>query len=532
MIWPHWIMLPIALPLMTGALLTVLGPRLAHWQTWISGASATAGLGIAIMLLGQANTGEIQAYLVGNWAAPFGISLALDRLAALMVVLTSIVGLAAHIYATGGDSTRGRHFHALLQFQLMGLNGAFLTADLFNLFVFFEVLLIASYGLLLHGGGTARLKAAVHYVGFNLAGSALFLIAVSLLYGLTGTLNMADLAQRLPQLPPDRSQLIQVAALLLLVVFSVKAALLPLYFWLPATYGAASAPVAAFFAIMTKVGVYAILRVTTLIFGADAGAAAMVASPWLPGLALATLFLGAVGAVSAPNLRALVGNVVVASAGTLLLAVGLAQLDTIAAGLFYLVNSTVVAAGVFLLADQILAARARYAPGEPSQLWEAVPMGQARVPLGILFFVLAAASAGLPPLAGFLGKALLLQAAMATPWAHAVVAVVLGSSFLMLIAFSRAGSLLFWKTSTTRTGLTQHPWEWKAGHLVSLLGLLAVVIACAIGAGPLAQYTAKTAAQLLQPQDYRDAVMGAQPVPAAQDVRRELRERIEAGGKK
>ncbi len=239
----------------------------------------------------------------------------------------------------------------------MGLNGAFLTADLFNLFVFFEVLLIASYGLLLHGGGAARLKAAIHYVGFNLAGSALFLVAVALLYGITGTLNMADLAQRVAALGPDQAALVRAAALLLIVVFGVKAALLPLYFWLPDTYRAASAPVAALFAIMTKVGVYCVARVTTLIFGDDAGVATDVADPWLPWLAIGTLALAALGTLAAVRLRTLVSYLVIASAGTLLLAIGLGSAATLSAALFYLVNSTLVAAALFLLVDSIASGR-------------------------------------------------------------------------------------------------------------------------------------------------------------------------------
>ena len=198
---PHAVVLPIVLPLMTGALLLLLQGRWPRLVPMLAGASCLVGLLVAFTLLHQADTGMVQTYLLGNWAAPFGISLVLDRLSALMVLLTAGIGCIALLYALGGDSKRGRHFHSLLQFQLMGLNGAFLTADLFNLFVFFEVLLIASYGLLLHGGGAQRLKASIHYVAFNLTGSALFLIAVSLLYGLTGTLNMADLADKLPALP-------------------------------------------------------------------------------------------------------------------------------------------------------------------------------------------------------------------------------------------------------------------------------------------------------------------------------------------
>ncbi|MFN7309491.1 MAG: proton-conducting transporter membrane subunit, partial [bacterium] len=325
---------PIVLPLVAGAALLLLERHRPGWVPVLSLAAVLALLAIDLRLLAIAATGEVQAYLLGNWRAPFGIALALDRLAALMLLLTAVVALAALLYARGGDERRGPHFHALFQIQLMGLNGAFLTADLFNLFVFFEVLLIASYGLLLHGAGAARLRASLHYVTFNLTGSALFLIAVATLYGVTGTLNMADLADRIEWAGPDNAALIQAAGLLLLVVFSVKAALLPLYFWLPDTYAAASAPVAALFAIMTKVGVYAIARMYTLVFGESGGVAADLAQPWLPWLAMGTLLLAAIGALAAVQLRGLIAYLVVASAGMLLLALGLGTDQTIAAALF------------------------------------------------------------------------------------------------------------------------------------------------------------------------------------------------------
>jgi multicomponent K+:H+ antiporter subunit D len=538
--WSDLIILPIVLPLMTGALLILAEQKASRLPAFLAAAGSLAGLVVALLLLDRALTGNVQAYLLGNWAAPFGIALALDRLSALMVLLTSVIGCITLLYAMGGDARRGRHFYSLLQFQLMGLNGAFLTADLFNLFVFFEVLLIASYGLLLHGAGAARLKASIHYVSFNLVGSALFLIAASLLYGLTGTLNLADLAQRVPLVAPDRTLLVQSAGLLLVVVFSVKAALLPLYFWLPATYSAASAPTAALFAIMTKVGVYAILRVSTLIFGVTGGSAAFVTSPWLEFLAIGTLMLGAVGALAAKNLRAMIGNVVVASAGTLLLSVALGRPDTVAAGLLYLVNSTLVAAALFLLADRVRASRGRANDDfqDPT-----VSLGGGTIEhqnvasppifLGVLFFIFAVGAAGLPPLAGFLGKAMLLQAAGQTAGAGWIVAAILASSLLLMIAFAKSGSLLFWKplqtdavpdtgrTNPSRaTVLPSHP-----AHHASLAILLALLVACAVFAGPISRFTQETSAQLFERQSYIAAVMQGRPLPAAIDVRREMRER-------
>ncbi len=515
----HGPVLPVVLPLAAGALLTLLeSARSAALRTWAPRVSMAATLALAVLallLLGRASSGGVQAYLVGNWPAPFGIALALDRLGALMVLLAALVACGALVYALGGDAARGRHFHALFQFQLMGLNGAFLTADLFNLFVFFEVLLAASYGLLLHGRGAGqrqRLQAAVHYVTFNLAGSSLFLIALGLLYGVAGTLNMADLAVKLTTLPRDDMRLAQAGALLLLTVFAVKAALLPLYFWLPDTYAAASAPVGALFAIMTKVGVYAVLRVTTLIFGAE------LAGSFLSTLALATLALAAVGALAATRLRGLVAYLVVASAGTLLLAAGLGTVGTLAAGLFYLVNSTLAAALWFLLADRIAAARGG------SDLLQPRPLGGRWAALGSAFFIAAVAVAGVPPLAGFMGKALLLQAAGTSALGPWIVAGVLASSLAVMVALARAGSTLFWKSEQGGVPAA----DTSPAHAAAVAVLLGAVLTVAGAAGPISAYAGATARQLLQRQGYIDAVMAAQPVPAAWDVRREMRERGDA----
>ncbi len=520
----HEVVLPIVLPLVAGTALLLLEKVASRWVPVVSALAVAVGVALAALLVRQADHGVVQAYLVGNWAAPHGIALALDRLSALMLLVTSLVAAASLTYALARDDRRhdspSRHFHALFQFQLMGLNGAFLTADLFNLFVFFEVLLAASYGLLLHGATRERLKASVHYVIFNLTGSALFLVAVSLLYALAGTLNMADLAVKLPQLAADNQRLAQSALLMLLVVFAVKAALLPLYFWLTDTYASASAPTAALFAVLTKVGVYAIVRATTLFVPAGLVTGA---SPLLTMLALATLVLAAVGALAALRLRTLVAYLVVASAGTLLLAVGLGNERGLAAGLFYLVPSTLVASAWFLLADRIATARGgsdSLQPGQHLVDW---------APLGIGFFVAAVAVAGVPPLAAFMGKALLLQAAGTTPWAVWVVAGVLASSLMVMVALARAGSVLFWERgSGPAVGLpdcAQDPSGRPGLARAASVGALAAVVLCAVAAGPIAHYTAATAAQLFAPQGYIKAVLGAQPIPAMIDVRREMRER-------
>jgi multicomponent K+:H+ antiporter subunit D len=517
----HLIVAPIVLPLVAGALCALLGPRAPRFTAALSLAATLGLLAVAVTLMRQASSGVVQPYLLGNWDAAFGIALVLDRLSALMLVLTALVALISLLYALAGDHRRGAHFHALFQFQLMGLCGAFLTADLFNLFVFFEVLLSASYGLMLHGHGAGqreRLKATVHYVIFNLAGSALFLIAVSLLYGITGTLNMADLSLRLAALPPENAALAQAAALMLLVVFAVKAALLPLYFWLPDAYASATAPVAALFAIMTKVGVYAIARTTTLLFAE--GATAQVFTPVLPALALATLVLAAVGVLAARRLRGLVAYLVVGSAGTLLLCIGLATRDSVAAGLFYLANSTLVAAAWFLIADRVANARAS---GDALLNPTALARG-GWAPLGIAFFIAAVAVAGMPPLAGFFGKALLLQAAGDTAWAAWSVALVIGSSLGVIVGLARAGSSIFWKPGAA---LSAAPSPHHALHTSAIVLGLSLVAGASAFARPLSAYTDAAASQLFERGAYIQAVLGARPVPPAYDVRREMRERGE-----
>lgn len=519
----HLPILPVVLPLLAGIVLLALRNRSLALQRGVSLLAALALIPLAIALAQTAADGTHLVYALGNWVAPYGIVLVVDRLAAWMLLTTALLAVFALLYAIRGSDTQGRHFHVLFQLQLFGLNGAFLTGDLFNLFVFFEILLLASYGLLLHGGGRLRVKAGLHFVVINLVGSTLFLFAVGTLYGVAGTLNMADLAVKLTATPADNLPLVQSAGLLLFSVFALKAALLPLYLWLPAAYAHTSAPVAALFAIMTKVGAYSILRVYSLMFGDDAGPVANLLDPWLVPLALVTLALGMLGAVASTTLRQQAAYLVVASIGSLLLAFGLGTRDAIAAGLYYLPHSVFAAAALFLLADLISRAR-----GEFADRFESGPeMPGARV-LGGLFFVVAVAVAGLPPLSGFLGKFMLLKAALASPLMPWVWSVVLVTGLIGMIALARSGSLLFYRThsphdappASAHSGsesLRAHgPASLTAptnAALAPVAGLLLLVAGLVIWAGPLSDYASATAAQLLHPQPYIDAVLGAAPRP-------------------
>jgi multicomponent K+:H+ antiporter subunit D len=304
----HLLVAPVLLPLATAALMLLLGEGRRHLKAVANVLSTALGLAIAVSLLVGVAQREAPAafgvYLPGNWPVPFGIVLVADRLSALMAVLTGCVGLASLLYALARWQHAGVYFHVLFQLQLMGLYGAFLTADLFNLFVFFEVLLAASYGLLLHGGGGERVRAGLHYIAINLVASLLFLIGVAVLYGVTGTLNMADIAHKLPLVPESDRGLLHAGAAILAVAFLAKAALWPLNFWLPPAYAAASAPAAAVFAILTKVGVYAVLRLWTLCFpGSGDGLAPVFGGSVLVWGGLATLAFGAVGCSPRNNWR-------------------------------------------------------------------------------------------------------------------------------------------------------------------------------------------------------------------------------------
>ena len=502
----HLVIAPILLPLLAGIVLLVLGTRRIAAQRAIGLAATAGGVVLAVLLAVQADDGGVRAYLVGNWPAHLGIALVADRLSALMLVATSLLALPSLVFATGGWDRRAPHFHALFQFQLMGLNGAFLTGDLFNLFVFFEVLLIASYGLLLSGGRGARLRSGLQYVAFNITASTLFLVALGLIYGLTGALNMAELAVRVAAMPPEQAAPLKAAAGLLLVVFCSKAALLPMYLWLPGTYARSPAAVAALFAIMTKLGVYAVLRVYTLVFGADAGALAGMAWPWLLPLGAATLVLATLGALAAPSLRLLAAYLVLASAATLFIAVGLASAEAIGAGLYYLLHSTFVGGAMFLLAD--LVRRQRDNAGDSLRKLDHM---EHRGLLGALFAVAAVSVAGLPPLSGFIGKFSLL-AAVPDAQAAWLWPVMLVTSLLVLVALASATSQVFWREGgeLPRPGAVP---RLRGTELGATIALLALGVALAVAGGPVLRYAQDAAAQAVAPADYIQAVRGALPRP-------------------
>ncbi|QDL97708.1 monovalent cation/H+ antiporter subunit D [Rhodopseudomonas palustris] len=499
------IVAPIVVPAVVAAFLILVMRHDLAGQRAVSIGATVLSLGIAVWLYVAASGGDPMSYRLGNWPAPFGIVLVLDRLSATMLLLTALLAVAVVIYALAGWDARGRHFHPLFQFQLMGLNGAFLTGDVFNLFVFFEIMLIASYGLLLHGGGERRLRAGFHYVAINLVGSTLFLFAVGLIYAVTGTLNMADLANKVGNVAAGDEALLRVGALLLLLVFALKAALVPLQWWLPSAYAAAAGPVAALFMMMTKVGAYSIVRVYTVIFGAGAGAAADIAAPWVMPAALATLVLGAIGVLASTTLLGLVGFSIVWSMGSLLLAIGLFDQGGLSAGLYYLLHSTMSGAVLFLVADLVATERGRHA-----DRLVAAPASPRLPLLAALFFVAAIAMTGMPPLSGFVGKLLILDAVWNRPLGTASWVVLLATSLVVIVGYARAGSTLFWKTELRRTA----PARTAAAPSITapaavVVGLLAATVLLSVFAGPVARELDATARQTLDVGAYVGAVSPA-----------------------
>ena len=498
----HWIIAPVVLPAVLAAILTLAMRHHPPLQRVFSIAGVVAVLAVAIGLTVQASTGAIEVYELGNWPAPFGIVLVLDRLSALMVLVTAVLALMVLLYAVGtGWDQRGNNFHALYQFQLMGIFGAFLTGDAFNLFVFFEVLLIASYGLMIHGGGRRRLKAGVQYVIYNLLGSTLFLFALGTLYAVTGTLNMADLAVRAAEIPVEDSALLRVGAMLLFLVFAIKAALLPLHFWLPETYAEAPAPVAALFAIMTKVGAYAILRMYTLVFGPDLGATAALIDQMLTYAALITLVAGMVGILGAKRLGRLAAFAAIGSMGTLLIAIAGFRPETTAAALYYMIHSTLAGALLFLVVDLVRERRGSIAgaflPG---------PRMAQHGMIAALFFGSAIATAGMPPLSGFVGKLLILDAVREMDQVWLIWGVILSTSLVAILGLGQAGSAIFWKLAP-ETGDEPEPEPQPALPMVACFAMLGGIVALSVLAGPVMGYIEATAQQLHAPESYIAAVL-------------------------
>lgn len=527
----HLVVLPIVVPLLAAAIMLFLAEARRTTRVTIALTSVLIQLAVGIGLLYLTSDAApyiwqegVGVYQIGGWPAPVGIVLVVDRLSAVMVTLGAVVATCTLIYSVARWDRPGQPFHSLFQILTMGLNGAFLTGDLFNLFVFFEVLLAASYGLMLRGMGPARMKAGLHYVAVNLTAALLFLIGVALIYGVAGTLNMADLAGRADALaPPDRA-LLDAGAAILGIAFLVKAGSWPLNFWLPGAYSVAAAPVAAAFAMMTKVGLYAVLRLGTLMQEDETLWAALFY------LGLGTLLAGTVGMVATKHLARLVSYSVLASMGTLLATLGLQIEAMTAPALFYLIVSVLTTCLFFMLTGMTDRTRVLNAPHSEDQPDNSMPLYIAygikepstyasgddagvAIPaamafLGLIFVSCTLLITGLPPLPGFLAKfALLSIAIQAAPAADSSVPIwifcttVMVSGIAGLLALSRIGMRLFW------TIATRHTPRLRLIEAAPVAVLVMICLALSAYAGPVTLYLESAAASLHQPDTYIRAVM-------------------------
>jgi multicomponent K+:H+ antiporter subunit D len=532
---PHLIVVPILLPMVAAAAMLLVGEGRLRLKAAIGLASTVLGLAVACALLQASEERGVVAYLPGNWPAPFGIALAMDRLSAAMLVLTWTVGTTSLLFASARWDRAGVHFHPLLQLLLMGLSGAFLTADVFNLFVFFEILLAASYGLLLHGSGKARVRASVAYVAVNLAASSLFLLGVAIIYGVTGTLNMAELSARLAAPTVANRHLTDAGAAILAVAFLIKAGAWPLNFWLAPAYAAATPPVAAMFALLTKVGVYALVRLWTLMFAG--GPLAGFGADVLLACGVLTSLLAAAGMLGAQRAAVQASWAVVVSAGTVLAACGLADEKALGSGLFYIVPSTIASSALFLLIDVIERWRAGAtivdeapflnaalededinldAGGKPLV---ALPFPASTALLGLAFLICTLLIAGLPPLPTFLAKLGMLSAAIGSAGGAAgdvrtwtFVAAVLTSGLLALVALTRTGIHTFW-TDAQRS----RP-RIRAAEGVPVVALLAVTLGLVVAAGPALALANAAARSLYDRSAYVEAVLRAPVRPSARSA--------------
>jgi len=527
----HLIIAPILLPLVASALLLLLDERRRLAKNAIALATLVAVLVVSVTLLlqtvrvGISGDSATRVYLIGDWAAPFGIVLVADWLSDLMLVLTAVIALAAFVYALARWDRAGPRFQALFLLQIMGLNGAFLTGDLFNLFVFFEILLAASYGLLLHGSGAERIKAGLHYVAINVGASLLFLIGVALIYGVTGTLNMADLGTIIPGVAGGDLALLQSGFAVLGIAFLLKAGMWPLGFWLPRTYAAAVPPAAAVFALLSKVGIYALLRVYLLLFGSEVGWEGNFGEEWLLFGGIATVAYGTIGVLAAQTLSRVAGFCVIISSGTLLASIGASEGTSLSPILFYMVSSTLGLSAFYLLLELVerreaeASVQAIVEPvfddeytgtiSEPDAEEVGIVIPATIALLGGAFAFCALLLAGLPPLSGFIAKFAIIHNLLnlgpevsAPVWAF--VFLLIGSGLAILVATTRAGIDLLWEPSDK----PQPPL--RVAEAVPVGALLAICLGLMIFASPVMRYMERTSISLQDRQGYINAVLGAQ----------------------
>ncbi|GHC22682.1 Na+/H+ antiporter subunit D [Aidingimonas halophila] len=492
--------LPILIPLMAGAT-SLLFWRLRLAQRLLAVGGTGALLLTSLWLLHSVSRDGILVMQMGDWPAPFGISLVADLFGAIMVVLTGIIGFAVALYslATIGRGHEAFGYFPLMHLLLAGVAGAFLTGDIFNLYVWFEVMLVASFALLILGSEKAQMEGAIKYVTLNLLSSVIFLSAVGLLYGMVGTLNMADIAQRLSQV--EESGMIDVLAVMFMVAFGIKAAAFPLFFWLPASYHTPPVAVSALFAgLLTKVGVYALFRVFTLIFHQNPGYTHEILV-WGAGL---TMLSGVLGAAAQYEFRRILSFHIVSQIGYMILGLALFTPLALIGGVFYIMHHIIVKTNLFLVSGFVNRLRGSYDLKKLGGLYRTHPW------LAILFLIPALSLAGMPPLSGFFAKFIVIRAGIEAE-AYGVTFIALLVGLLTLYSMIKIWAEVFWK-SPPEPGENEpelapvsqrEMWQLYA----PIVGLALCTVFIGLNGQPIYELASASADQLLDPTRYIDAVM-------------------------
>lgn len=519
----HLLLYAIALPLLAGAALLLIDAKRRSLKFALNLGCMLLNLLLALLIFQQsAALDGVLIYGSANWPAPFGIMLWADRLSAMMLMLTALIAFSSLIYSWSKWIRVGIHYHALLQFLLMGINGILLTGDLFNLFVFFEVMLAASYGLLLHAYNNARIRAGLQYITVNLVGSCFFLIGIALIYAATGSLSMPDIAAKVALLDGHYAQFFKLGSAMLAVAFLTKSGIWPLGFWLPTTYSASSAPVASLIALMTKVGVYMVMRLWLLNFSEQAGDLAFWGAEFLFVAGLATLAFGAMGLFASQEAMRMASFSAIVSSGLLLCCISYGNAALISSAIFYLISSALALSALILLlevignirspAASILALTMEAFAIEDSSTNESqksygliIPMGMAL--LGVAFLACVLVLTGLPPLSGFVAKFsifhnLLQQgSSLPQPWSIGFFILIIVSGFTGILAFMRFGVRTFWAVENRQVSLA-------ANEVAPIFALLFLCLLLTASAGWFFTLLDSISQQLFDVPFYIEQVLG------------------------
>jgi multicomponent Na+:H+ antiporter subunit D len=500
--------LPIVIPLATGVI-ALLAYDSRESQRVISAVGGTALLLAGIALMMETRSEGVLVTEMGGWPAPFGIVFVSDLLAALLVMVAGLKAFTISIYSLATMDPRRESFgyHPLLHILLMGINGSFLTGDMFNLFVWFEVMLIASFVLLALGGERPQLEGSIKYVALNLISSAILLGAIGLMYGLAGTLNMADLGMKLQDV--DEPWLVTTVGMLFLVSFGIKAAIFPLFFWLPASYHTPPIAVTAIIAaLLSKVGVYALIRAFTLIFTQETSYTHQI----LLVVAGATMLTGVLGAVAQYEVRKLLSFHIISQIGYMLVGLAILSPLALAGSIFYIIHNMVTKTNLFLISGVTHRLQGTYELKKLGSLYRYHPWVSA------LFFVSAMALAGMPPFSGFFAKLTLVRGSLEVEH-YAIVAVALITSVLTLFSMTKIWTEGYWTPSAAEEegklppGVNEFP-GWTR-NMIAMFAPIVILGALSVGMGILAQpvisLLVETAEQLLDPSIYIESVIGDEP---------------------